>query len=85
MKEEFEQQVLDHELHDAFEQDTAFFVLYNAIQAIGSQYGGHGAFEPGRGKSWQIFQAALGRVEELIVSKPSLLSIQVHKMSSPYA
>lgn len=82
MKKEFEQQVLDHGAYDALEQDTPFFILYYAVQAIGSQYDGYGAFEPGTGESWQLFQAALGRLEELMVSKPGIVGIQVHKFYS---
>lgn len=77
MKEEFDQQLLDHESDEALEQDSPFFALYHAILAIASQLRGHGSFEPGEGLAWQFFQASLSRLGELTGSKPGLLSIQV--------
>jgi hypothetical protein len=86
MREEFEQQVLDHEINDTLEQNTPFFTLYNAVLAIGSQVNGHGSFEPGVGISWQLFQASLSRLGELTGSKPCLLSVQVgtSRFARPY-
>lgn len=77
VKREFEQQITEHRARDALETDASFFVLYHAVQAIGSQYSGNGAFEPGKGQSWQLFQTALDRLQELIGSRPCLESVQV--------
>lgn len=82
VKEDFERQLVDLEDQETLEQNTPFFVLYNAIQAIGSQYNGNGTFEPGRGQSWQLFQVALDQLQELIGSKPCLESVQVR--SDPF-
>lgn len=79
--------MIDHDSQESVERDTPFFVLYYAVQAIGSQFCGNGAFEPGNGQSWQLFQTALGRLQELIGSKASLESVQVafclHSFTSP--
>jgi hypothetical protein len=77
VRKDFEQQILDHGNQDLLEQDTPFHVLYHAIQATGSQYCGQGAFEPGIGKAWVLFQTALDRLDELLGSRPCLESVQV--------
>lgn len=82
VRKDFEQQILDHGSQDKLEQDTPFYVLYYAIQAIGSQYCGQGAFEPGIGKAWALFQTALDRLDELLGSRPCLESVQVYLSSS---
>lgn len=77
VRKEFEQQIIDHGHANLLEQDTPFYILYHAVQAIGSQYSGLGAFEPGIGKPWELFQTALDRLDELIGSRPCLESVQV--------
>ncbi|KAK5055327.1 hypothetical protein LTR84_013077 [Exophiala bonariae] len=76
VRKDFEQQILEHGNQDLLEQDTPFYVLYHAIQATGSQYCGQGAFEPGIGKAWALFQTALDRLDELLGSRPCLESVQ---------
>ncbi|OAG37332.1 hypothetical protein AYO21_08409 [Fonsecaea monophora] len=76
VQKEFEEQASDPELDLVLEQDAPFFVLYHAVLAIGSQYKGHGSFDAGRGRSWHLFQAALGRFHELKGPRLGLVTIQ---------
>ncbi|KIW26107.1 uncharacterized protein PV07_09234 [Cladophialophora immunda] len=76
VEEDFAQQVLNNRHQEFLEQGSPFLVLYHAVLAIGSQYTGYGAFEPGKGPSWQIFQVALNHLQELIGFKPCLESVQ---------
>lgn len=55
----------------------AFSALYHAVLALGCQYHDGGAFDPGSGKAWKLFQVALGLVPDILVPKKALISLQV--------
>ena len=55
----------------------AFSALYHAVLALGCQYHDGGAFDPGSGKAWKLFQVALGLVPDILVRREALISLQV--------
>ncbi|KAI9927059.1 hypothetical protein MW887_003441 [Aspergillus wentii] len=72
----FEERALSTNLPSALLADTSWSALYHAVIALGCQYHGGGAFEPGKGESAKFFQVALGSFPEIVVGPKTLESIQ---------
>lgn len=72
----FEQQALGSERDHHLASSAAFFALYHAVLALGSQYHDGGTFEAGRGKAWKYFYTALCRLPEILIPKGTLTNAQ---------
>lgn len=57
--------------------DKHWTALYYTVLALGCQYHGGGAFEPRKGEAWKFYQMALSLFPDIIISKKSLVSVQV--------
>jgi hypothetical protein len=44
---------------------------------LGCQYHEGGAFDPGNGRAWKLFQVSLGLVSEILIARTALMSLQV--------
>lgn len=58
--------------------NPVFSGLYHSVLALGSQFLlGGGAFEPGKGRSWELFQVALSHMADIILPRESIENVQV--------
>jgi len=76
-RKEFEEKALKPEVSKLVELNAPFSALYHSVLALGCQYCEGGAFDPGKGKAWKLFQIALGLFPEIIVPQQTLTSVQV--------
>ncbi|KAE8322652.1 hypothetical protein BDV39DRAFT_196558 [Aspergillus sergii] len=56
--------------------DIHWSALYHTVLALGCQYHGGGAFEPGKGKSWKFYQVALGFASDIFVGAECMGGLQ---------
>lgn len=74
---DFEAKVFGPDLASLLTTCHAFTALYYTVMALGCQYHEGGAFDPGSGKAWKLFQVALGLVSDIIAPKATLTNLQV--------
>ncbi|KAF4961926.1 hypothetical protein FSARC_9967 [Fusarium sarcochroum] len=78
-RQEFEAQALSPTVTETLTRNPNFSALYHSILALGSQFVSDkrfGSFEPGKGRSWQLFQVALSHMADIILPRESLESVQ---------
>ncbi|OAX81013.1 hypothetical protein ACJ72_04649 [Emergomyces africanus] len=75
-RKDFEAQAFDPNLTETLHQNPVFSALYHSILALGSQFLGEGTFEPGKGRSWELFQVALSHMPDIILPRDSIESVQ---------
>lgn len=76
-RKEFEEKALGPAHSQILSSSCAFSALYHAILALGCQYHDGGAFDPGNGRAWKLFQVSLGLVSEILIPREALTSLQV--------
>ncbi|PGH02398.1 hypothetical protein GX51_04706 [Blastomyces parvus] len=82
-REEFEAQAFAPNLAAILHHNTVFSSLYHCILALGSQFLGCGTFEPGKGRSWELFQVAISHLSDIIIPRESIESVQsIYAMNS---
>lgn len=59
------------------QSSEAFSALYHTVLALGSQYEGCGSFQPGSGRSFELFQMSLGNLSTILVPPYSLVHLEV--------
>ncbi|EEQ85441.2 hypothetical protein RJZ56_006884 [Blastomyces dermatitidis] len=84
-REEFEAQAFDPNLTAFLHHNPVFSALYHCILALGSQFLGCGTFEPGKGRSWELFQVAISHMSDIIIPRESIESVQALVAMSIYA
>ncbi|KAJ0423526.1 fungal-specific transcription factor domain-containing protein [Aspergillus carlsbadensis] len=82
---EFEAQALSTTLLGHLDRHPTFSALYYAVLALGSQFHSNGTFEPGKGRSWALFQVALSHMTDIILPRESIESVQALTAMSIYA
>ncbi|KAL3256621.1 hypothetical protein ABHI18_007455 [Aspergillus niger] len=75
-RKQFEDKVFGPNLSEALASSCAFSALYHTILALGCQYHEGGAFDPGNGKAWKLFQVSLGLVSDILIPREALMSLQ---------
>lgn len=73
----FEQKAHSPDLQQLLSASSPFSALYHTVLALGCQYEEGGAFDPGKGKSWRLFQIALGLVPDILIPRETILHVQV--------
>ncbi|OJD10494.1 hypothetical protein AJ78_08514 [Emergomyces pasteurianus Ep9510] len=82
-RQDFETQAFDPNLEETLRRNPPFSALYHSILALGSQFLGDGTFEPGKGRSWELFQVALSHMSDLTLPRESIESVQsIYSMNS---
>jgi hypothetical protein len=76
-RQEFESNAFHPQLPDLLQRSSGFFALYHTVLALGCLFEGGGAFEPGKGDAWDLFQMALGKFPELLLLREKLVNAQV--------
>ncbi|KLJ09245.1 hypothetical protein EMPG_15334 [Blastomyces silverae] len=84
-REEFEAQAFDPNLTTVLHHNPVFSALYHCVLALGSQFLGCGTFEPGKGRSWELFQVAISHMSDIIIPRESIESVQALVAMSIYA
>ncbi|KKZ64815.1 hypothetical protein EMCG_09286 [[Emmonsia] crescens] len=84
-RKEFETQAFDPNLSQILHRNPVFSALYHSILALGSQFLGGGTFEPGKGRSWGLFQMALSHMSDIILPRGSIENVQALAAMSIYA
>lgn len=77
VRQSFEDKAFHPHLAQFLKDSLPFSALYHTILALGCQYRGGGSFEREKGTAWKLYEVALGSLSEILVSKESLLSVQV--------
>ncbi|GKZ27851.1 hypothetical protein AbraCBS73388_005891, partial [Aspergillus brasiliensis] len=75
-RNQFEQKIFGPNLPDILTSSCAFSALYHTILALGCQYHEGGAFDPGNGKAWKLFQVSLGLISDILIPREALMSLQ---------
>nr|XP_001391078.2 hypothetical protein ANI_1_628054 [Aspergillus niger CBS 513.88] len=75
-RKQFEDKVFGPNLSEALASSCAFSALYHTILALGCQYHEGGAFDPGNGKAWKLFQVSLGLVSDILIPREALMNLQ---------
>ncbi|KAF5866006.1 hypothetical protein ETB97_001584, partial [Aspergillus alliaceus] len=75
-RKEFEEKVLGSNRSELLSSSCAFSALYHSVLALGCQYQEGGAFDPGSGSAWKLFQVSLGLVSEILIPREALMSLQ---------
>lgn len=73
----FEDKVFGPNLSEELCANSAFSALYHTVLALGCQYHEGGAFDPGNGKAWKLFQVSLGLVSDILMPRGTLMGLQV--------
>ncbi|GMG13498.1 unnamed protein product [Aspergillus oryzae] len=76
-RSKFEQRISNVSLAADLAGDIHWSALYHTVLALGCQYHGGGAFEPGKGKSWKFYQVALGFASDIFVGAECMGGLQV--------
>ncbi|CAG9953533.1 unnamed protein product [Clonostachys rosea f. rosea IK726] len=84
-REEFEIKTAVPNLTEVLAINPQFSALYHAILALGSQFLQGGTFEPGKGKSWELFQVSLGHMGDVLLPRESIENVQALTAMSIYA
>ncbi|CAH0021153.1 unnamed protein product [Clonostachys rhizophaga] len=84
-REEFEIKIAVPNLTEVLAINPQFSALYHAILALGSQFLQGGTFEPGKGKSWELFQVSLGHMGDVLLPRESIEHVQALTAMSIYA
>jgi hypothetical protein len=74
---EFEQKAFSYDLPHHLSSNAAFSALYHTVLALGFQYTEGGSFEAGKGKTWKLYQVALGLLSDILLPRESLVNLQV--------
>ncbi|KAJ5967677.1 fungal-specific transcription factor domain-containing protein [Penicillium viridicatum] len=75
-RQAFEDKVFGPNLSEDLCANSAFSALYHTVLALGCQYHEGGAFDPGNGKAWKLFQVSLGLVSDILMPQGTLMSLQ---------
>ncbi|OOO09400.1 RTA-like protein [Aspergillus oryzae] len=75
-RSKFEQRISNVSLAADLAGDIHWSALYHTVLALGCQYHGGGAFEPGKGKSWKFYQVALGFASDIFVGAECMGGLQ---------
>ncbi|KAM0323341.1 hypothetical protein ACHAQA_008934 [Verticillium albo-atrum] len=84
-REPFEAKAFHPQLPQLLEHNPTFSALYHAVLALGSQFFREGTYQPGTGKSWELFQVSLGHMAEIMLPRESLENVQAITAMSLYA
>lgn len=76
-KESFQREASGPGLQQLLSTSPPFSALYHTVLALGCQYEEGGAFDPGKGKSWRLFQIALGLISDILVPRETIVHVQV--------
>lgn len=76
----FEEKAFSPQLSQFLSSSAPFSALYHTVLALGCQYQEGGTFEPGKGKTWKLFQIALGLFPDILVPRESLVNVQVSRL-----
>lgn len=76
-REKFESKAFNPQLHDILQKSNAFYALYHSVLALGCLHMGGGAFEPGKGDAWNLFQRALAKFPDMLSLREKLVTAQV--------
>ncbi|EAW17097.1 fungal specific transcription factor domain-containing protein [Aspergillus fischeri NRRL 181] len=75
-RKDFEDKVFGPNRSELLSSSCAFSALYHAVLALGCQYHEGGAFDPGNGRAWKLFQVSLGLVSDILIPREALMSLQ---------
>ncbi|PYH69236.1 Zn(II)2Cys6 transcription factor [Aspergillus vadensis CBS 113365] len=84
-RQKFEDKVFGPNLSETLASSCAFSALYHTILALGCQYHEGGAFDPGNGRAWKLFQVSLGLVSDILIPREALMSLQALVAMSIFA
>jgi hypothetical protein len=84
-RKQFEDKVFGPNLSEILTSSCAFSALYHTILALGCQYHEGGAFDPGNGRAWKLFQVSLGLVSDILIPREALMSLQALVAMSIFA
>jgi hypothetical protein len=63
--------------HDS--SDKAWLALFHAVISLGCMFHDGGSLQPAHGLAWHYFRVALRHLQDLLLSKASLLKAQVSR------
>ncbi|KAF8847337.1 hypothetical protein BDZ45DRAFT_637155 [Acephala macrosclerotiorum] len=75
-REDFEEKASNADQIGFLEGSPPFSALYHSVLALGCQYQDGGAFDPGKGMAWKLFQTSLGLLSDILVPKEALVNVQ---------
>ncbi|OJZ82293.1 hypothetical protein ASPFODRAFT_64327 [Aspergillus luchuensis CBS 106.47] len=84
-RQKFEDKVFGPNLSETLASSCAFSALYHTILALGCRYHEGGAFDPGNGRAWKLFQVSLGLVSDILIPREALMSLQALVAMSIFA
>lgn len=76
-RKEFEDNIFGPNRAEILSSSCAFSALYHTVLALGCQYHEGGAFDPGNGRAWKLFQVSLGLLSDILIPREALMSLQV--------
>lgn len=76
-EDDFRFQASEPRLQGCLLASPPFSALYHAVLALGCQYEEGGTFDPGKGRSWKLFQISLSLIPEVLTPKETLINVQV--------
>ncbi|GKZ34826.1 hypothetical protein AbraIFM66950_005182 [Aspergillus brasiliensis] len=84
-RKQFEEKIFGPNLPEILTSSCAFSALYHTILALGCQYHEGGAFDPGNGRAWKLFQVSLGLISDILIPREALMSLQALVAMSIFA
>src|ERR1700712_1963024 len=64
-------------VHDS--SDKAWSALFHAVISLGCMFHDGGSLQPAHGLAWHYFRVALQHLQDVLLSKASLLKVQVSR------
>lgn len=81
----FEDTLLAPNCSQELQHNKAWLALYNAVLAMGCQLCGEGSYQPGKGKSWELFSTSMSVFTDLLSLPDSILVLQALTAMSLYS
>lgn len=79
-RKQFEDTAFNPQLVQFLPDNFPFSALYHSVLALGCQYQDGGAFDPGEGTAWKLYQIALGLFSDILVPKETLVNVQASQL-----
>lgn len=82
---QFESIARSSRLNDRLTADKSWSALFYAVLALGSQYHDGGSYQPAKTVSWRFFATALALFPDLLITKPTLVTVQAFTAMAIFA
>lgn len=84
-RNQFESIARSPRLNDKLTADKSWSALFYAVLALGSQYHDGGGYQPAKTISWRFFATALALFPDLLITKPTLMTVQAFTAMAIFA